>query len=66
MAGCAPRGPVTITVDSTQTFQVLTGWEFTGQGGQDRTPFLLYGDTLMHLAADAGLNRIRLEVRSGM
>lgn len=64
---CGPGGSAVITVDATHTYQTMTGWEFTGQGGQDRPAFQLYGDTLIGLAVrDLGLNRIRLEVRSGM
>jgi hypothetical protein len=64
---CGGGGSATITVSPADTFQTMTGWEFTAQGGQDQPPFLLYGDSLIGLAVhQLGVNRIRLEVRSGM
>ncbi|MBL0171608.1 MAG: hypothetical protein IPP90_12915 [Gemmatimonadaceae bacterium] len=56
----------TVTVDTTTQFQTMTGWEAVAQGGQASPGFPGWQASLMDLAAnDLGLNRIRLEVRSG-
>jgi hypothetical protein len=45
----------------------MTGWEATAQAGHESPAYPLYRDTLLSLAAgDLGLNRLRLEVRSGV
>ncbi|MEP7002058.1 MAG: hypothetical protein ABI969_16335 [bacterium] len=45
----------------------MTGWEATAQAGHESAAYPLYRDTLLALAAgDLGLNRLRLEVRSGV
>jgi hypothetical protein len=60
----SPRGVV--QVDTTQRFQTMTGWESTAQGGQLEPGYLTWKDTLLTLAtADLGINRLRIELRSG-
>ena len=45
----------------------MTGWEATAQAGQSGPRYPLYRDTLLALAAgDLGVNRLRLEIRSGV
>ena len=45
----------------------MSGWEVTSQAGHDGPSYPLYRDTLLALAAnDLGVNRLRLEVRSGV
>ena len=69
----APPGPAVIRVDRATTYQTITGWEATAEAGQHdeinggvSTLFLKYKDRLFDLAvSDLGLNRLRLEVRSG-
>ena len=57
----------TITVDTLTRFQVMSGWEAVTQAGQDEAGFAGWQQQLMDLAAnDLGLNRLRLEVRSGV
>lgn len=71
-AACAAEGAqhpsaARIVVDSTTRFQVMTGWEATAQSGQDAADFLQFRDRLLTFAADTlGINRVRLEVRSGV
>lgn len=56
-----------ITVDTTAHFQTMSGWEATSQAGHESPSYPLYRDTLLSLAAnDLGINRLRLEVRSGV
>lgn len=59
----------TITLDPHTTYQTMTGWEATAQAGQFEFPtlFASYKDTMFDQAAnDLGINRIRLEVYSGI
>ncbi len=68
LAACGwSRGgpPVAIAVDSTVHFQRITGWEATIQAGQDDADYGRYRDRLMDMAVDLGLDRLRLEIRSG-
>ena len=45
----------------------MSGWEVTAQAGHESPAYPLYRDTLLALAAnDLGVNRLRLEVRSGV
>lgn len=63
-----PPGDVTatVTVNVVQTFQTIHGWEATSQAGQANPSFGTWKTRLMDLAVnDLGINRIRLEVRSG-
>jgi hypothetical protein len=58
--------PPTITVDGSRTFQTIVGWEATAQANQLDPNYASYRDEIMAAAVDFGINRIRLEVRSGM
>lgn len=56
----------TVSVDANVRYQKMKGWEATSQAGQDDPAFANFQAELMDLAAnDLGINRIRLEVRSG-
>jgi Bacterial Ig-like domain (group 2) len=63
----APAGPV-IDVSPGVTYQTMTGWEgnaYIGQGACDALPY--YRDEVIERAAnELGLNRVRLEVPSGV
>ncbi|HZX50216.1 MAG TPA: glycoside hydrolase family 30 beta sandwich domain-containing protein, partial [Candidatus Paceibacterota bacterium] len=62
-----PTSTGTVTVNANTKFQTISGWEATSQSGQDSPEFSQYANTLFDRAAnDLGINRIRLEVRSGM
>lgn len=65
---CAGRsaGQARITIDTTRQFQVIDAWEVTSQAGQSWAGYEEFSDTMLALAADLGLNRLRLEVRSGV
>jgi hypothetical protein len=56
-----------ITVNGNVRHQTIHGWEATADAHQDLSPaFASYKDQLFDLAAnDLGINRVRLEVRSG-
>lgn len=57
----------TITLDDAQTYQTMNGWECTAYIASSCTPhFDAIRDTVLALAVDdVGINRVRLEVRSG-
>jgi len=59
--------PVSITLNPDITFQTMTGWEATAQAGQIECPaFDQYqADLFDRVVTEIGLNRIRLEIRSG-
>lgn len=61
------QGIPRLVVDESVTQQTITGWEATAQAGQIKSKaFLAYRDRLMDMAVDdLGLNRLRVEVRSG-
>lgn len=60
------KTPAHIAVDTTAVHQTMAGWEATAWAGQERPAFLVYRDTLLALASeDLGINRLRVEVRSG-
>ena len=71
-SGSVEEGRVTITPE--ETFQTISGWEFTARIWEvDKKNNAYNGDWLNHrdeiisgLVDIAGLNRIRLEVRSGI
>jgi len=67
--GCAAtRGgaPAHIAVAAATHYQTISGWEATTQAGQEAAPLSLYRDRLVALAVDdLGINRLRLQVRSG-
>jgi hypothetical protein len=56
-----------VSIDTTVTFQTITGWEAVAQAGQEDVPdFAAIRDTLLDLAAnDLGITRLRLWLRSG-
>ncbi|MFN8574367.1 MAG: Ig-like domain-containing protein [Gemmatimonadaceae bacterium] len=62
-------GGNSISVDPAQTFQTINGWEGTGSIGEvecDQTAFQNYkAPVIDRLANELGLNRVRLQVRSG-
>jgi hypothetical protein len=63
-----PPGEITatVTLNPGVTYQTMRGWEATSQAGQANPAFASWKSTLMDLAVnDLGINRIRLEVRSG-
>jgi len=66
------EAPAVVSVDATTTYQHIVGWEATAQVGQGvptfpiDPPFARYKDRLFDLIVnDLGINRVRLEVRSG-
>jgi hypothetical protein len=60
-----PVGPV-LRVDPGTTYQTMNGWEATAFAGQDSPDFLAYKDTVFDaIIDDLGINRVRLQVRSG-
>ncbi len=67
LAGCAQDKAV-ITVDTAEQHQIMRGWEVTTDMTDDDHPdaVSLYRDKLYDMAIDeVGIDRIRLEVRSG-
>ncbi len=61
----APLGPV-VEVDRTTTFQTIRGWEATAYAAQDSPAFDLFKNEVFDRAVDdLGIDRVRLEVRSG-
>lgn len=63
-------GQVHVTVDANTHHQVMNGWEVVAWAGHEpsshEAEFLLIQDELMDRAVDeVGINRVRLEVRSG-
>ncbi|MHC4339211.1 MAG: glycoside hydrolase [Planctomycetota bacterium] len=61
----APSGPV-LVVDPTTNYQTMTGWEATTYAGQDSLAFDNFKDAVFDAAVnDLGIDRVRLEVRSG-
>lgn len=61
-------GTPLISIDATTRFQTITGWEATAQAGQDLSPaYPAYKNTLLDAAVDdLGLDRLRVEIRSGV
>lgn len=61
------QAEATVSIDTTQRFQTITGWEAVAQAGQEDAPY--YGairDSLLDLAVnDLGITRLRLWLRSG-
>lgn len=56
-----------ITIDPTKTFQTMSGWEATAQAGQeDSKAFPSYQNVLLDQVVELGINRVRLESRSGL
>lgn len=64
-----PPGEATVTVaiDTTVRYQMMTGWEAVAQAGQESPGFQGWQQHLMDLAAnDLGINRLRLEIKAGV
>jgi hypothetical protein len=62
-AACGGTDPALITVDPARTFQVISGWEANAQmGGAAATPAMR--DSILTLAADLGITRLRVEAKS--
>ncbi len=65
LAKLAPAS--TITVDPSQTYQTIRGWEAVTYALDESPAFANFTDTLFELALDeVGINRVRLEIRSGI
>lgn len=61
-----PPAQGTITLNPAVRFQTMSGWEADAQAGQEDPTFPAYKNRLFDAAAnDLGINRLRLEVRSG-
>ena len=67
-------GQATVTVDSTIIYQTMTGWEAVAYAAHDTSPYSLdYSPAFPHfrevvfdsVVNEAGLDRLRLEIRSG-
>jgi hypothetical protein len=58
----------TIKLNPQQKFQTVTGWEATAQAGENfSAAFGVYKEKLLNDAVnDLGINRLRLEIRSGV
>jgi hypothetical protein len=62
-----PESGPEIVIDSQVAHQTITGWEATLQAGQEHPSYPAIRDTLLGLAVrDLGINRVRIDVRSGM
>jgi hypothetical protein len=59
---------VTLTVDNTKQYQTITGWEAVAFALEPHNPaFPNFKDALFDLVVnDLGINRVRLEIRSGV
>ena len=67
IAGQSNTQAAVITLDPGIRYQTITGWEATDFAGQDEPAFPNYKDELFDLAInDLGINRVRLEIRSGV
>jgi hypothetical protein len=57
----------TITIDPSETYQTISGWEMVAYALEpDNSAFPNFKDELFDLAVhDVGINRLRLEIRSG-
>lgn len=66
LMSCAGRPlDLTVAVDTTQRYQVLTGWEAHVQSGHTQANWEQISERVLDLAADSvGINRIRLEVKA--
>ncbi len=64
--GAGAEQAASVAIDTTVRYQEMGGWEVTSQAGQEEPGYGGWRDTLMNLAAADGIDRIRLELRSGM
>ncbi|MBN1672561.1 MAG: SBBP repeat-containing protein [Kiritimatiellae bacterium] len=64
----AKLAPLAVTVDSSATYQTLNGWEATAFIAEPSDPaFPNFKNTVYDLLVDElGINRLRLEIRSGV
>lgn len=65
---CSPAATNTlVSLDPSQRYQTITGWQSSNQSGQLACPgFPLYKDRLFNLAVnELGINRITISVRAG-
>ncbi|MGH9174317.1 MAG: hypothetical protein ACRD1H_08160, partial [Vicinamibacterales bacterium] len=61
-----PAQDASITIDPSQTFQTMRGWEAVAQAGQHFSrSFDAYAPIVFDQAVDGGIDRLRLEVRAG-
>jgi O-glycosyl hydrolase len=62
-----PASGPEVVIDASVRYQVISGWEAVPQSGELHPSFPLFRDSLLYLAVnDLGLNRLRLEARSGL
>lgn len=55
-----------VTLNPSETYQTITGWEGTAYIGQEHPNYLTWRDEMLDKAVnDLGLTRVRLEIRSG-
>jgi hypothetical protein len=58
-----------VTIDPSTTYQTITGWEANAQIGQtdffNNNEYRRWQDSVLDQAVDLGINRLRVEVRSG-
>ncbi len=66
-AGMRLEPPVVISVDESQVFQTITGWEATFEAGQEEcSGFDSYAAELFdRVVGDLGINRLRVQINSG-
>jgi len=69
IAGLASCSDTVITVNPATTYQTIIGWEATTYVGQDSADFPKFQHLLPqlfdHAVKELGINRVRLEIRSG-
>jgi len=70
ICGFTARAQNIVTVDTSIQHQRITGWEAMGWMANFDTPWQIahlddWNDSVANACADIGINRIRLEVRSG-
>lgn len=58
-------GPI-ISVDPLTRYQTMSGWEATAQAGQAAPGFLAWQSAVLDSAAVLGINRMRMELPSGV
>jgi hypothetical protein len=64
LAGAPQAGP-TITVDPGTAYQTISGWEAVDFALNDDARFPGFIDAVLDGVVEAGLNRVRLEIKSG-
>lgn len=67
---CQASTGAVITLDVATKYQTMTGWEATAQAGQDPIDtgganFAAFKDEVFDRAVELGINRLRVEIRSG-